>query len=115
MHYTPDTGDLLPPIVTICGSTRFSQHMAEAAPEETAAGRMVLAPGVDMRQQHPIWADPAAADLAVAEHGSSASLVDVRRAARATLGADLPYDRAQAALATRTEDTSTTAFLLGDA
>ncbi|MFJ9846322.1 hypothetical protein ACIRYZ_38960 [Kitasatospora sp. NPDC101155] len=55
----------------------------------------------------------AAADLAVAEHGFSASLVDLRRAARTKLGIDVPYDRAQAALATRTEGTSTTAFLLG--
>lgn len=215
MPYSPDTGDLLPPIVTICGSTRFWQHMAEAALQESAAGRMVLAPGIDMRQQHPLWSDPAAAeklktrldalhlakistadevlvvtdeqlylgestrreilfaealevpvcywvagrgrigesslrptpmreraheqwkvafyklanaaptgptredllalaaaDLAVAEHGFSASLVDLRRVARTELGIDIPYDRAEAALATRTEGTSPTTFLL---
>ncbi|WBP92207.1 hypothetical protein [Kitasatospora cathayae] len=213
MPYSPDTGDLLPPIVTICGSTRFWQHMAEAALQETAAGRMVLAPGVDMRQQNPLLDDPAtaeklkarldalhlakigtadevlvvtddqlylgestcrevlfaealdvpvrywvagrgrigestlgptraeaqwqttfgqlstvaptgadrtdllalaAADLAVAEHGFTATLADLQHAARNRLGvgADLPADRAQAALATRTEGTPTTAFLL---
>jgi len=213
MPYCPDTGDLLPPIVTICGSTRFWRHMAEAALQETFAGRMVLAPGVDMRQQHPLWSDPAAAeklkarldalhlakigtadevlvvtdeelylgestrreilfaealdvpvrywvagrgrigestirptraaaqwkttfgqlaqaapagasrvdllalaaaDLAVAEHGFTATLANLQHAARTWLGVDtdLPADRAQAALTTRTEGTSTTAFLL---
>jgi hypothetical protein len=189
--------------------------MAEAAFQETAAGRMVLAPGVNMRERHPLWDDPAAAeqlkarldalhlakistadevlavtdedlylgestrrellfaealeipvsywvagcgrigqstllptpvreradqqwqaafekltaaaptgpsredllalaaaDLAVAQHGASASLVDVRRAGRDQLGIDIPHDRAQAALATRTEGAPATGFLL---
>ncbi|MET8704197.1 hypothetical protein ABZW10_35905 [Kitasatospora sp. NPDC004723] len=218
MPYSPEPGDILPPTVTICGSTRFWRHMAEAALQETAAGRMVLAPGIDMRQQHPLWAAPAdaeklkarldalhlakisiadevlvvtddqlylgestrreilfaealdipvcywlaghgrigeshlqptpvreradrqwtaafsrltsaaptgparedllalaAADLAVTQHGFSASLVDLRRTARQAFGIDIPYDRAQAALATRTEGTSATDFLLGQA
>ncbi|MER5353445.1 hypothetical protein ABT093_24305 [Kitasatospora sp. NPDC002551] len=218
MPYSPEPGDILPPTVTICGSTRFWPHMAEAALQETAAGRMVLAPAIDMRQQHPLWAAPAdaeklkarldalhlakistadevlvvtddqlylgestrreilfaealeipvcywlaghgriseshlqptpvreradrqwtaafdrltnaaptgptredllalaAADLAVAEHGFSASLVDLRRAAHTAFGIDVPYDRAHAALTTRTEGTSTITFLLGQA
>ncbi|MFD7590660.1 hypothetical protein ACFV84_35080 [Kitasatospora sp. NPDC059811] len=214
MPYTPDTDYLLPAIITICGSTGFWQHMVEAALQETAAGRMVLAPGVDVRRQHPLWDTPAvaeelktrldalhlakiyaadevlvvtdenfylgestrreiafaealetpvsywaagrgrigescirpsragaqwkaafdqlaqatptgparedllalaAADLAVAEYGSGASLVDVRRIARARFGVEVSYDRAEAALATRTEGASATVFLLGDA
>ncbi|MFD4659666.1 hypothetical protein ACFWP2_29025 [Kitasatospora sp. NPDC058444] len=61
MPYIPDLPDLLPPTVTICGSTRFGEAMAEAAFHETAAGRMVLAPAINMRDHHPLWADPAAA------------------------------------------------------
>ncbi|MFD7734301.1 hypothetical protein ACFV6F_28480 [Kitasatospora phosalacinea] len=219
--YSPEPKHLLPPIVTICGSTRFRQHIAEAALQETVAGRMVLAPAVDMRQHHALWDDPAAAeqlkarldalhlakistadevlvvtddqlylgestrrealfaesleipvsywvaghgrigtshlqhpaaardsaceqwktafarlteasptgparedlltlaaaDLAVAEHGTATSLVDVRRAARQHLGIDIPHDRAQAALTTRTEDSpgAGVRFLLGPA
>lgn len=33
-----------PPIVTICGSMRFFEHMLTVAAEETAQGRIVLAP-----------------------------------------------------------------------
>ncbi|MDH6709887.1 hypothetical protein P3T27_006636 [Kitasatospora sp. MAA19] len=61
MPYVPDIPDVFPPTVTICGSTRFWEAMAEAAFHETAAGRMVLAPAVNMRDHHPLWADPAAA------------------------------------------------------
>ncbi|MFF1869848.1 hypothetical protein [Kitasatospora herbaricolor] len=61
LPYTPDTGDLLPPTVTICGSTRMWQAMADAALHETAAGRMVLAPGINMRDPHPLWEDSDAA------------------------------------------------------
>ncbi|MFF7459131.1 hypothetical protein [Kitasatospora sp. NPDC008115] len=61
MPYVPDVPDLSPPTVTICGSTRFWEAIAEAAFHETAAGRMVLAPAVNMRDHHPLWADPAAA------------------------------------------------------
>ncbi|MFF2821367.1 hypothetical protein ACFVT9_38340 [Kitasatospora cineracea] len=220
-RYSPESGDLLPPAVTICGSTRFRQHIAEAAFQETVAGRMVLAPAVDMHQHHELWDDPAAAeqlkarldalhlakistadevlvvtdeqlylgestrreilfaealevpisywvagrgrigtshlqhpatarerardqwanaftrltaasptgparedllalaaaDLAIAEHGTAASLVDVRRAARHHLGIDVPHDRAQAALTVRTEDCpgAGVQFLLGPA
>lgn len=45
-------------IVTICGSTRFMPEMAEADIHETAAGRLVLKPGCDMKTPHPLWADP---------------------------------------------------------
>jgi hypothetical protein len=50
--------DEMPTVVTICGSTRFWAQMAEANFEETAAGRIVLAPGVNMKESHPLWADP---------------------------------------------------------
>ncbi len=62
MPYSAESVDLLPPTVTICGTTRLWQAMAEAALHETAAGRMVLAPAVNMRADHPLWADPADAD-----------------------------------------------------
>ncbi|MFJ1757282.1 hypothetical protein [Kitasatospora sp. NPDC088134] len=56
----------------------------------------------------------AAADLAVAEHGSAASIVDLRQAARTRFGLEIPHTRAQAALATRTEGQPTTDFLLSN-
>ncbi|MGW2401764.1 hypothetical protein ACWCYY_34945 [Kitasatospora sp. NPDC001664] len=62
MPYSPDAPDLFPPTVTICGTTRLWEAMAEAALHETAAGRMVLAPAVNMRTDHQLWADPADAD-----------------------------------------------------
>ena len=52
----------LPPIVAICGSTRFMPEMAEADLRETAAGRIVVKPGCDMKSPHPLWADPAEAE-----------------------------------------------------
>lgn len=61
MPYVPDVPDLLPPTVTICGSTRFWEAMTEATLHETAAGRMVLAPAVNMRDAHSLRANPAAA------------------------------------------------------
>ncbi|MEV5899426.1 hypothetical protein [Streptomyces sp. NPDC052127] len=51
-----------PPIVVLCGSTRFWDALAEAAMYETAAGRIVLAPACDLRTPHPLWADPVRAD-----------------------------------------------------
>lgn len=51
-----------PPIVVLCGSTRFWEQFTEAAVYETVAGRIVLAPGCNLRQPHPLWADPAQAD-----------------------------------------------------
>ncbi|MFF3967927.1 hypothetical protein ACFYZI_41025 [Streptomyces griseorubiginosus] len=51
-----------PPIVALCGSTRFWDQLAEANLDETAAGRIVLAPGCNMKQPHPLWEDPDRAD-----------------------------------------------------
>lgn len=52
----------IPTIVCICGSTRFMTEMAEADMEETAAGRIVVKPGVNMKTMHPLWADPVEAE-----------------------------------------------------
>jgi hypothetical protein len=51
-----------PPIVVLCGSTRYWDALAEANLYETAAGRIVLAPGCNMKQPHPLWEDPGRAD-----------------------------------------------------
>ncbi|MEU3341856.1 hypothetical protein [Streptomyces sp. NPDC006668] len=51
-----------PTIVVLCGSTRYWDALAEANVYETAAGRIVLAPGCDMKNPHPLWADPQQAD-----------------------------------------------------
>lgn len=51
-----------PPIVVLCGSTRFWEQFTEATVYETVAGRIVLAPGCNLKQDHPLWADPAQAD-----------------------------------------------------
>ncbi|MEU5386031.1 hypothetical protein [Kitasatospora cineracea] len=52
----------LPCIVVICGSTRFMAEMAEADLRETAAGRIVVKPGCDLKSPHGLWADPAEAE-----------------------------------------------------
>ena len=52
----------LPPIVVICGSTRFMADMVEADLELTASGYIVVKPGCDMKQPHALWADPADAE-----------------------------------------------------
>lgn len=52
----------LPRIVVICGSTRFMAEMAEADLRETAAGRIVVKPGCDMKSPHVLWSDPAGAE-----------------------------------------------------
>ncbi|MFJ3198539.1 hypothetical protein ACIPJQ_38610 [Streptomyces griseoviridis] len=49
-------------IVVLCGSTRFWEQFADATLHETVAGRIVLAPGCNLKQPHPLWADPARAD-----------------------------------------------------
>lgn len=51
-----------PTVVVLCGSTRFMEEMAEANARETAAGRIVLAPGCDLKTPHSLWADPAAVE-----------------------------------------------------
>ncbi|MFD6531746.1 hypothetical protein [Streptomyces sp. NPDC060184] len=52
----------LPPTVVICGSTRFMAEMSEADLRETAAGRIVVKPGCDMKSPHGLWSDPAEAE-----------------------------------------------------
>ncbi|MGN6334185.1 MAG: hypothetical protein ACTHOD_21430 [Motilibacteraceae bacterium] len=51
----------LPPIVAICGSTRFMSEMTEAELRETIAGRIVVKPGCDLTSPHALWSDPAEA------------------------------------------------------
>ncbi|MFD3933426.1 hypothetical protein [Streptomyces sp. NPDC058614] len=51
-----------PTIVVLCGSTKYWEQLAEANTFETAAGRIVLAPGCNLKQPHPLWADPARSD-----------------------------------------------------
>ena len=52
----------LPVIVAICGSTRFMAQMTEADLQETAAGRIVVKPGCDLKEPHALWSDPARAE-----------------------------------------------------
>lgn len=52
----------IPTVVVICGSTRFMQEMVEADVQETAAGKIVVKPGCNMKQPHALWADPAGAE-----------------------------------------------------
>ncbi|EFE80073.1 hypothetical protein ACGILS_29700 [Streptomyces albidoflavus] len=52
----------LPHIVVICGSTRFMAEMNEADLRETAAGRIVVKPGCDMKSPHALWSDPVEAE-----------------------------------------------------
>ncbi|MFJ5646325.1 hypothetical protein [Streptomyces sp. NPDC093223] len=47
-----------PAIVVLCGSTRFWEQFTEAALYETAAGRIVLAPGCNLRTPHALWSTP---------------------------------------------------------
>ncbi|MFD5814728.1 hypothetical protein [Streptomyces sp. NPDC127038] len=60
MPTTPDTpfAQGRPTIVVLCGSTRFWKQFAEANLYETAAGRIVLAPGCNLKEPHPLWDDP---------------------------------------------------------
>ncbi|MDT0439316.1 MULTISPECIES: hypothetical protein [Streptomyces] len=52
----------IPRVVAICGSTRFMSAMAEADLRETAAGRIVVRPGCDLKSPHELWSDPVAAE-----------------------------------------------------
>jgi len=52
----------LPPIAVICGSTRFMDVMTDVDRALTWAGYIVVRPGCDMKNPHPLWADPAEAD-----------------------------------------------------
>ncbi|WP_425442550.1 hypothetical protein [Streptomyces colonosanans] len=60
----PDTSNpqSRPRIVVLCGSTRYWDALTEANLYETAAGHIVLAPGCNMKQPHPLWATTAQAD-----------------------------------------------------
>ncbi|WP_019074406.1 hypothetical protein [Streptomyces hokutonensis] len=51
-----------PKVVVLCGSTRYWEKFQEANLYETAAGRIVLAPGCNLKEPHPLWADPVQAD-----------------------------------------------------
>lgn len=52
----------LPEIVVLCGSTRFMAEFAETNLRQTAAGRIVLSVGCNMKEPHELWADPADAE-----------------------------------------------------
>ncbi|WP_255951592.1 hypothetical protein [Streptomyces odontomachi] len=52
----------IPTIVCICGSTRFMAEMAEADLRETAVGRIVVKPGCNLKDPHPLWDTEAKAD-----------------------------------------------------
>lgn len=52
----------IPLIVAICGSTRFMAQMTEADLRETAAGRIVVKPGCNMKEPHNLWSDPLEAE-----------------------------------------------------
>ncbi len=49
-------------VVVLCGSMRFADQMAEVAIAESVAGALVLKPDVNMKQPHPLWADPVEAE-----------------------------------------------------
>lgn len=53
----------IPRIVAICGSTRFMNLMTEADLHETANGHIVVKPGCNMKQPHPLWDNPADAEV----------------------------------------------------
>jgi hypothetical protein len=52
----------IPRIVVICGSTRFMDQMTDADRELTWAGHIVIKPGCNMKEEHPLWADPIEAE-----------------------------------------------------
>ncbi|MET8585779.1 hypothetical protein ABZX39_33650 [Streptomyces collinus] len=52
----------IPQIIAICGSTRFMQEMADTDRELTWGGFIVVKPGCNMKDPHPLWADPADAE-----------------------------------------------------
>ncbi|MET7458306.1 hypothetical protein ABZT03_42060 [Streptomyces sp. NPDC005574] len=61
MPHTTTPAVSRPAIVVLCGSTAYWEQLAEAVLYETAAGRIVLAPGCNMKQPHPLWEYPAQA------------------------------------------------------
>jgi len=51
--------DYLPPIVTLCGSTRFSEAFREANLRETLAGKIVLTVGCEWHSDQALGLDSA--------------------------------------------------------
>ncbi|MEU7348699.1 hypothetical protein ABZ778_33295 [Streptomyces bacillaris] len=60
----------LPPIIVICGSTRFMTEMNEADLRETKAGKIVVKPGIDMKSPPELWSDPIEAEALKVRLGS---------------------------------------------
>lgn len=52
----------IPTIAVICGSTRFMTEMADVDRALTWAGCIVIKPGCDMKNPHPLWADETEAE-----------------------------------------------------
>ena len=58
----------IPEIVVLCGSTQFMDEFTETnlrltAGSETAPPVIVLSVGCNMKQEHPLWADPDDAEV----------------------------------------------------
>ena len=64
----------IPQVIAICGSTRFMQEMTDIDRELTWDGFIVVKPGCNMKDPHPLWADPAQAE------GGKKRLDDLHRA-----------------------------------
>ena len=62
-----DFGGARPPIVVLCGSTRFGEAFRDANLRLTLAGHIVLSIGCDMRSDNELWADPVEAERIKAE------------------------------------------------
>ena len=45
-------------VVVLCGSMRFADLMAETAIGQSVIGALVLKPDCNMKNPHPLWADP---------------------------------------------------------
>lgn len=54
-----------PEAVVLCGSTRFMAEMADADRDLTWAGSVVLRPGLNTKEPHPLWAEPADLEAAM--------------------------------------------------
>lgn len=52
----------IPTIAVICGSTRFMDVMVDVDRALTWDGYIVVKPGCDMKNPHPLWADPIEAE-----------------------------------------------------
>jgi hypothetical protein len=58
-----DPESMKPPIVCLCGSTRFSQAFQDANFNETLAGKIVLTIGCDMRSDNELFHDKSPEEL----------------------------------------------------